>query len=79
MEYFQLMIFTLYLIQGMFYGYVYSLPLAYNNIPSYSTLALFAASGIPFSFKFILGNPLLTQHLWHSTSTLPHMARQRPG
>lgn len=56
MECFKLMMFGLYLIQGMFYGYVYSLPLAYPNIPDYSILGLFAAAGLPFSFKFFIGS-----------------------
>lgn len=62
MEYFRLMMFGLYFIQGMFYGYVYSLPLAYSNVPNYSILGLFAAAALPFSFKFIIGNKALTQH-----------------
>ena len=52
---FKAMMSCLYLIQGMFYGYVYSLPLSYKTIPSYKILSIFAASAIPFSFKFVLG------------------------
>ena len=52
---FKVMMSCLYLIQGMFYGYVYSLPLSYKKIPSYKILSIFAASAIPFSFKFVLG------------------------
>ena len=48
----------LYLIQGMFYGFVYSLPLSYETIPSYYILGIFAGSAIPFSLKFILGTTM---------------------
>lgn len=73
------MMFGLYLIQGMFYGYVYSLPLAYRDIPNYSILGLFAASGLPFSFKFILGNMICIQLPLLNIISLLVTVKERPG
>ena len=50
------MVTILYVIQGMFFGYVFSLPLSYRSVPNYYILGLFGTASIPFSFKFILGN-----------------------
>ena len=51
----KLMIFTLYLIQSIFYGFYNSIPLTYKEVPNYHVLTIFAAASIPYSFKFIIG------------------------
>ena len=76
---FKLMILTLYLIQGMFYGYVYSLPLAYPSIPNYYILGLFGLSALPFSFKFIIGNRYNRQLLLSKDIIIQPMAKEKLG
>jgi len=51
----KLLIFTLYLIQAIIYGFFYSIPLTYKEVPNYQVLTIFAAASIPYSFKFVIG------------------------
>lgn len=46
----------LYLIQGFFYGFFRSVPLAYQKVPNYKILSLFDMASLPFSFKFLMGS-----------------------
>jgi hypothetical protein len=56
----KVMIFTLYLVQSLFFGFYFSLPLTYTEVPDYQTLGLFAAAMLPYSLKFIMGTPSVT-------------------
>lgn len=73
------MIFLLYLIQSLFYGFYVSLPLTYTQIPDYRTLSVFAAAGLPYSLKFIMGRYSIIQLHLKSDFTSKHMERERPG
>lgn len=55
------MIFMLYIVQSLFFGFYFSLPLTYTEVPDYQTLSLFAAAMLPYSLKFIMGTPSLIQ------------------
>ena len=49
-----MLFFYLYLVQGIALSIGGTMPYVYPHLPSYSTLALFAAVTLPFSFKFFL-------------------------
>lgn len=73
------MIFLLYTIQSLFYGFYISFPLTYTIVPDYQTLSIFAAAGLPYSFKFIMGNIILMKHLFNKDFILKNMERERLG
>lgn len=73
------MIFLLYLIQSLFYGFYGSLPLTYTQIPDYRTLSIFAVAGLPYSLKFIMGRHPLTQLPSNSDFTSRPTERERLG
>lgn len=58
----KVMVFTLYLIQSIFFGFYFSLPLTYTEVPDYQTLGIFAAASLPYSLKFIMGTSYFLQH-----------------
>jgi hypothetical protein len=57
----KVMVFTLYLVQSIFFGFYFSLPLTYTEVPDYQTLGIFAAASLPYSLKFIMGSSSLIQ------------------
>jgi hypothetical protein len=73
------MIFFLYMIQALFYGFYVSLPLTYTQVPDYQTLSIFALAGLPYSFKFLMGNQPETQLPSLNASTSEGTASARPG
>jgi hypothetical protein len=73
------LIFLLYMIQALFYGFYISLPLTYTIIPDYQTLSIFAAAGIPYSLKFLMGNSTFRQHLSNKNFISSNMEKEKRG
>ncbi len=75
----KLMISLLYVIQGMFFFYIFSLPLSYRSVPSYYIIGLFGSASIPFSFKFLFGKNSFKQLHWSKDTTIRSMEKEKHG
>lgn len=45
----------MYILQGIVSGIISTMPYVYKNLPSISTMAIFSATNMPFTLKFLIG------------------------
>lgn len=68
-----------YFMQGVCLSLSSTIILTYPTLPTYSVLSIFAATSLPFSFKFLLGTACLTQPPSSNVTPTSITADANPG